>query len=556
MLAQMSQPLQTQTQPDGQVYLVPGSPHWHAVHGVAEQVVEALNDLGFVRLDPVTGQPLGFALKELAITSDGKRAVIHLDTHSIRNLYQPQAQIAGGKSAGKPVAFLSLIDEKVTEQIRIRVSEIVGGPCNVYVDNHYWVRWVMDLEPRQTQTLPTPLWTEHFPALQKLPQFTVPLGVRRNGELVTLNLVADQKHVILTGSTGQGKTTFMDAALLTLLKTTDPAQDGYRVALFDPQRGNFGPYAQRPDLQLVDRLGPLGLAYTGAELVTHMVRLNEEHERRMHQVIGASPWANIEDYNAHVAPAQRLPYVFVFMDELILIRRAILGIRHDDETPKSAARAAWEQFYGAFLSLLVGGRKAGFRIFSAVQYLKAEVGVPPEVASQMGLTLAFWTSPQGSKNVLGDTAAMFLEGPGRFIVQGLQNTGTSSGRLTLRGLYVDRETVNAQLGLTAARQTFPVDPLVLEILTYALTQLAGKLTRDALAAPFESLLSRRQLDNLLNALERIGLALPAERNGFDRIPRRLAISTLDEVGEVLQYHPEIAFREVEGNLVFGPNTEP
>jgi hypothetical protein len=72
---------------------------------------------------------------------------------------------------------------------------------------------------------------------------------------------------------------------------------------------------------------------------------------------------------------------------------------------------------------------------------------------------------------------------------------------------------------------------------------------------FGSLLSsRRQLDNLLDALERVSLALPADRTRVPNVPRRLTVESVEEAVEVLKFHPEICFQGEDGEegLVFGP----
>ncbi|RLC71553.1 MAG: hypothetical protein DRI81_17565, partial [Chloroflexi bacterium] len=275
-------------------------------------------------------------------------------------------------------------------------------------------------------------------------------------------------------------------------------------------------------------------------IVAAMVRLDREHRRRVN-LIGDTPWGNVEDYNAHVADykrsdANRLPYVAVFTDELAVLRTAM-----------SAKQA--RVFDDAVTSLIVGGRKVGFRLFLCMQYLKGSV-IPPEVAAQAALTLAFWNSPQGSKNSVGDTAAVMLPGEGRFIVEGL-----GGGRKTLQGLYVDRETVLELVEFDARTPTYSVDSIVLDVIAYALQEEAGRLAFETLQRAFGYLMSsKRQMANLLSDLERVGLALPVDRSQVPNLPRRLAVETIEEAVEILQFHPQVCFREEEGaeGLVFGP----
>jgi hypothetical protein len=171
------------------------------------------------------------------------------------------------------------------------------------------------------------------------------------------------------------------------------------------------------------------------------------------------------------------------------------------------------------------------------------------VAAQAALTLAFWNSPQGSKNTLGDTSAAMLPGKGRFILNGLPG-----GRRVLQGLYVDRETVLTLVGEGTQRRAQPVDSLVLDVIAYALQEKEGRLSRDALNRAFGHLTSRRQMGKLLGALEQVGLASPADRSTVPPQPRRLTVMGVEGAVEILQYHPGICFREEDGadRLFFGP----
>jgi len=509
--------------------LEPGIPLWHLVHSVGEQVLIALDDLGFIRTGPL-GQLHGFRIKELAVSPDGALALIHLDVTSVR-LYDPVAPKKGQQ--GKPIPYLHLVNDKVVEQVRIRVSDLLGGRVDVWADNHYYVRYVVDLRRmgKKGNTFPSGDLIDHIGNAPG--SLWLPLGIDQEGELIWHNLLHGL-HVLLTGRTGGGKSTWLDAAICTLAHHTVPEQ--LQLAFLDAQKLNFSPYHVLKEYHFTDREGPLGVVWRPDDIVAAMVRLDREHRRRV-DIIGDTPWGSIEDYNEHIAdPAQRLPYVAVFTDELAVLRAGM-------------SREQARVFDNAITSLIVGGRKVGFRLFLCMQYLKGSV-IPPEVGAQAALTLAFWNSPQGSKNRVGDTSAGMLPGGGRFIVEGL-----AGGRKVLQGLYVDRETVLKLVKFDERTPTYSVDSIVLDVIAYALQELDGSLTRTELMGPFGHLMSsRRQMDNLLVALEQVGLALPADRSQVPNLPRRLTVESVEEAAEVLQFHPEVCFREEEGaeGLVFGP----
>jgi DNA segregation ATPase FtsK/SpoIIIE-like protein len=328
----------------------------------------------------------------------------------------------------------------------------------------------------------------------------------------------------------------MDATICSLVQNTP--SDQLKLVFIDPQKLNFSPYRSLAAYRFTDREGTLGLVQEPADIVSAMVRLDEEHLRRT-DLIARTPWGDVEGYNAHAAPEDQLPYVFIFVDELTVLKVAL----------ERAQKSAVKSFDLALKSLIAGARKVGFRVFLCLQYLHRNT-IPPDIAAQAALNLAFWNSQQGSQNSLGDWAASALPGKGRFIVEGLPG-----GRQTLQGMYVDRDTVLELINTEIQSPTQPMDELVKNVINYALEQ-GGQLPESKVFETFGHLTSRRQVGNLLQALERVGLVLPANLKTVPPEPRRLKVSSLDEAANVLKFHPEIRFREVPGDskLRFGPGT--
>jgi DNA segregation ATPase FtsK/SpoIIIE-like protein len=512
-----------------------GSPLWHVVRLMAEQTLLALDELGYVRTNGL-GQTQGYRIKDLAVTPDGRYAIIHLDVTNLQ-LYHPEAPTRQAK--GKPKPYTALISHHVEEQIRIRISETLDAPVDLFVDNTHWVRYIVDLHSLfrgnffQSESL---LLKDHL--ADRPDPLTVPLGADEFGELHYLDWGRRGRHLMLTGVTGFGKTTLMDTMITHLIRHTPPTE--LKIVFFDPQRVNFKPYQMLTDYHFTDREGALSVLWEPEAVVAGMVRINREHKRRFN-LLAETPWASIEEYNDHVPEEEQLPYVAVFMDELTLMRELV---------ESGMGKDGWRTFEQHLKSVIVGGRKVGLRVVLCTQYIKGTV-LSPEIVAQTGLQIAFFNSPHGSKNALGDTSAAALDKEGRFILDGLP-TQTGRGRKVLQGLYVDRETVLELLGTGYQRQSFPIDGMVLEILTYALEQLSGKLPRTELNAIFGHLMSRRQINNFLEGLERIGVANPADITQVPRQPRTLAVQSIEEVAEILQYHPEIAFHEEDARLIFGP----
>lgn len=511
-----------------------GSTLWNIVRLMGEQTLHALDELGYVRTNGL-GQPQGYRIKDLAVSPDGHYAIIHLDVTNLQ-LYHPDAPTREGR--GKPKPYTSLISHHVEEQIRIRISETLDAPVDLYVDNTHFVRYVVDLRSlvRGTFFGESLLLKDHID--DRPEPLTLPLGADELGEIHYLDWQQRGRHVMLTGVTGFGKTTLMDTMITHLVRHTQPQR--IKFVFMDPQRVNFKPYATLAAYHFADREGPLGVLWEPTDVVAGMVRVNREHKRRF-ALLGETPWSSIDEYNAHVSEEERLPYVAVFMDELTLMREVV-------ET--SVGKEGCSAFEQHLRSVIVGGRKVGLRVVLCTQYIKGTV-LSPEIVAQTGLQVAFFNSPQGSKNVLGDTSATVLNTEGRFILDGLPTAGRS-GRRVLQGLYVDRENVLELLGTGYRRQAYPVHGMVLEIISYALNQAEGTLPLNELHEVFGHLLSRRQVTNFLIALERVGMANPADTTQVPREPRELRIDSIQQAIGTLQYHPEITFHEKTGRLVFGP----
>lgn len=497
-----------------------GVPLWHIVHGIGEQVLVALDELGHT----------GFKVKRAAITENGRYCLIHLDVNAIHPLGRED----------KAVPFITLVSHRVVEQIRIHVTDMLDCPIPCWPDNHFWVRYIFDFSP---------LWNgaaSVFPAgngvgyLDAIPgSLHIPLGLDSHGTLHWHDLHKGQ-HLLLTGATGAGKSTLMSVAIAALVRATPPRD--LQLAFIDGQIVNFKAYAQRLGAyEFTDAEGPLldfrhaPAAYTATDVVRALVRLNHEHHRRLN-LLARTDWDNLEDYNTHVAPEQRLPYLVVFTDELGLLREQLIA----------QDRKALKAFDAALGGLLFGARKVGLRLLLCTQYL-TERFLPRSQASQAGLLLAFQNSPQGSRNTLGDSEAALLREPGRFIIEGLPE-----GRMVLQGLYVEREKMLDLLDSRGTRPAFPVDGLVQDLLHFIVQQEEGCLARDPIWEAFQTTLSQRQVQNFIDALEEVGLVIPGNPGTFPKEAKSLAVTTVEAACEVLQYHPEITFRELpDGRCVFG-----
>ncbi|MBN2003285.1 MAG: hypothetical protein JXA21_08010 [Anaerolineae bacterium] len=66
--------------------------------------------------------------------------------------------------------------------------------------------------------------------------------------------------------------------------------------------------------------------------------------------------------------------------------------------------------------------------------------------------------------------------------------------------------------------------------------LDGQLVRDRIWEAFATLLSQRQIQNFIDALEGVGLVLPGNPDTFPKEAKRLAVTSVAAACAVLQYH--------------------
>lgn len=137
---------------------------------------------------------------------------------------------------------------------------------------------------------------------------TLPLGVDSDNQNQWINL-QQLPHLIVAGTTGSGKSTWLNCAVSTLIKRNDP--DIVRVVLIDPKRVEMAGYADAPHLW-----APTA---TNAQSATSVLdRVVSEMEDRYSLIEGH--YRNIEAYNAAMraagTPEEVKPYLVVVVDEL------------------------------------------------------------------------------------------------------------------------------------------------------------------------------------------------------------------------------------------------
>lgn len=118
--------------------------------------------------------------------------------------------------------------------------------------------------------------------------------------------LAHMPHLLVAGSTGAGKSIFINSAILSILFQATP--DDVKFILIDPKRLELSPYNGIPHLLLPVIVEPkkaaLALKWAVEEMERRYLLLTDRGAR------------NIENYNQKMAHEDKLPYVVLVIDEL------------------------------------------------------------------------------------------------------------------------------------------------------------------------------------------------------------------------------------------------
>ena len=224
-------------------------------------------------------------------------------------------------------------------------------------------------------------------------QIPVPIGVKPNGQAMSIDL-ADAPHMLVAGSTGTGKSVFINSLIASILTLRNP--DQVQFVLIDPKMVEFQRYRGIPHM-LMDLLVDVDQA---VEALNVLVRFMDD---RFSELAEAG-FADVGSYNADLdsrnSPEPRLNRVVIVIDEFADL---IMQNKHVEQPVVRIAQKA----RAAGLHLVIGTQRPVVKVVTGL--IKANV--PTRVSFRV-------PSAVDSRVVLDEKGAEKLGGPGDLLVKG------------------------------------------------------------------------------------------------------------------------------------------
>ena len=224
-------------------------------------------------------------------------------------------------------------------------------------------------------------------------ELAAPLGEDGYGQIIDLNFSSSNSpHLLIGGTTGSGKSEALNTILDGLIHYYSP--DELRLMLVDPKGTELSQYEDSSYLE-----GAIG--WDDSDALALLESAVEEMQRR-YEKLKEQKTRSLPEYNAKVAPDQRIPWWVVVLDE------------YADLTSEKEMKKQIE----AYLKRLAQkARAAGIHVIIATQKPSAEV-ISTNLRSNLPAQLALRVkSATESRVIIDETGAETLNGKGDALIK-------------------------------------------------------------------------------------------------------------------------------------------
>jgi hypothetical protein len=362
---------------------------------------------------------------------------------------------------------------------------------------------------------------ERFPMPKNQPPLAFFAGLSTNGTAVFRNLAA-APHIIIAGETGGGKSNIENAIACTLISRNDANR--LRLVFFDLKGGvEFSHFEDLPHLWkdegMITTSGEDeektekhfkcdGIIERPSDVMGALYLLDRECNRRL-AVLKASKKKNIHEFNRGKHAQNMLPYIVVFFDEWAVTKSQVPGAETRLSTIANLSRAA------------------GIHFMLSTQYPKAEI-LNTAISVNFPWRFAFNMQSGASMSVLGNWDAFGLSPSGRAVLK------TNEGSIQVQTPRITERMISATVATAKkekVEETRSAGVDEKDILTWAIDNAGGKLSRDQLFNQFKEKIGNYALRDLLKSMENqvfdVHGSLYRVLPGGPRTPRRMDL--LDEI---------------------------
>ncbi len=238
---------------------------------------------------------------------------------------------------------------------------------------------------------------------------TLPIGVDTENEHHVLSL-SEERHALVGGATGSGKSNFLSTVVSSLAITHDPEE--VKISLIDPKGVDFGVFSSLPH---VKEGGYFDTPDAGTEHLFNIVQEEVKHRREYLANTGVSSLAELYEHQEEL-DVEPLPFHVIIIDEYADL---IMSTEDEESLEESVTRLAQI------------GRALGIVILLATQRPSADI-VSGKIKANFPCRISFrLPSNTDSRVILDEPGAEDLQGSGDMIVH-----SQSGAQHNLQGYYL------------------------------------------------------------------------------------------------------------------------